>query len=79
MLTKSTSSRATTSLQSPAATGIPNSRATRSAFSFRPLAIATTRAPSHALNPGICVVRANPVPMMPMPTKSLAIGNLSCQ
>jgi hypothetical protein len=46
---------------------MPNSRATRSAFSRRPLAIDTTRAPSHAAKAGSCVVRAKPVPMMPMP------------
>ena len=70
MLTRSTSSRATTSRQSSATCSMSNSRATRSAFSRCPLAIATTRAPSHARKPGICVERAKPAPMMPIPMKS---------
>jgi hypothetical protein len=71
--TKSTSSRAITSRQLSPTNGISNSRATRSAFSLCPLATATTRAPPHALNAGICVVRANPAPMMPTPTTLSAL------
>jgi hypothetical protein len=48
-----------------------DSRATASAFSRCPLAIAATRAPSHTRKAGICVERANPAPMMPTPTVSL--------
>src|SRR5947209_1500104 len=70
MLMMSTSSRATISRQSEATKGMSNSRAAASAFSRWPLAIATTRAPSHARKAGNCVVRAKPVPMMPMPTVS---------
>ncbi len=77
MLTKSTSGCATTSRQSDATDGIPNSRATASAFSRRPLATATRRAPATQAHAGNCVVRANPVPTMPTPTV-LSISTCLC-
>src|SRR6266446_6343866 len=45
---------------------MPNSRATSSARSRCALAIATMRASLQFLKPGICVVRANPAPIIPM-------------
>jgi hypothetical protein len=68
MLTRSTSSRSTSSCQSPATCGMPNSSATTAARSRWPLAIATTFAPMQSRKPGIWVVRANPVPTIPIPT-----------
>ena len=39
-------------------------------------AIATTFAPMQSRKPGICVVRANPVPMIPIPTGDLFMALL---
>src|SRR6185369_9096843 len=71
MLTSSTSGCATSSCQSFATCSIPNSCAMASARSRLRLAMATTFAPMQSRKPGICVVRANPVPMIPIPTGAL--------
>src|SRR5687767_216827 len=68
ILTRSTSLRWTSSCQSSATCSMPNSFATASARSRRPLAMATIFAPMQSRKPGICVVRANPVPTIPIPT-----------
>src|SRR6185369_15619677 len=63
--------RCTSSCQSPATCSMPNSLAITSARSRLRLAMATTFAPMQSRKPGICVVRANPVPMIPIPTGAL--------
>src|ERR1043166_997126 len=54
-----------------------NSRATSSACPRCALAITTPRAPSQFLKPGICVVRAKPAPIIPMPTMSFILRDFS--
>jgi hypothetical protein len=67
-LTRSTSLWATSSCQSCATCSIPNSFAIAAARSRLRLAIATIFVPMQSRKPGIWVVRANPVPMIPIPT-----------
>src|ERR1041384_5309969 len=68
MLTRSTSLCATSSCQSLATCSMPNSLAMAAARSRLRLAIATIFAPMQSRKPGIWVVRANPVPIIPIPT-----------
>src|SRR5215213_6269902 len=76
MLTRSTSGCLTSSCQSAATCSMPNSFAITSARSGLRLAIATTFAPMQSRKPGICVVRANPVPIIPIPTGDLFMALL---
>src|SRR5678815_4309883 len=55
---------------------MPNSLAITSARSRLRLAMATTFAPMQSRKPGICVVRANPVPIIPIPTGDLFMAGI---